>query len=338
MAGQKPTQPTSSVQPVAGPSDVSVVICAYTEERWDDIVAAIESISGDNAPGEVALIIDHNPALLEKAKATYPRGVIIAANRHKQGLSGGRNTGIEITSKPIVAFLDDDAAAEPGWVAAIAAPYADPKVVGVGGHIEPAWRTTRPKWWPQEFDWVIGCSYKGLPTARRAVRNPIGANMSVRRVAFESVGGFSHEVGRIGKNTLGCEETELFIRIHDRIPGAIILHEPAARVNHNVGAERATVKYFRKRCYSEGLSKAVVSQLSKSDENLSSEWDYTLKTLPLGALRGLRDAIKGDANGLGRTVAITGGLFITTAGYLRGRLHKGPERNLTEVPLSSEAA
>lgn len=335
MPGQKPIEPINAA-PAA--SDVSVVICAYTQERWQDIVEAIESISGENAPGEIALVIDHNPELLAKAKAEYPEGVIIAANKHKQGLSGGRNTGIEITTKPIVAFLDDDAAAEPGWVAAIARPYADPKVTGVGGHIEPEWKTTRPKWWPREFDWVIGCSYKGLPTARRPVRNPIGANMSVRRSAFEAVGGFSHEVGRIGKNTAGAEETELFIRIHDRLRGSVILHDPDVRVRHKVGAQRATWKYFRSRCYNDGKSKSVIARLSKSDENLSSEWAYTLKTLPLGVLRGLRDAIKGDASGLGRSGAIVGGLLITTAGYLRGRLHKGPERNLTQVPLSSEAA
>ncbi len=335
MTGQKPSE---AISHVLDASDVSVVICAYTDERWGDIVAAVESVSGANAPGEIALVIDHNPDLLEKAKEQFPEGLIIVGNRHKKGLSGARNTGIESTTKPIVAFLDDDAAAEPGWVAAIAAPYADPNVMGVGGHIEPAWTTERPKWWPREFDWVIGCSYKGLPTSRRPVRNPIGANMSVRREAFKAVGGFSFEVGRVGKHPVGGEETELFIRIHDRVDGAVALHEPAAVVHHKVGAERATASYFRRRCYAEGLSKAVISQLAKSDENLSSEWDYTLKTLPLGALRGLRDAIKGDSGGLGRAVAITGGLLITTAGYLRGRLHKGPERNLTEVPLSSEAA
>ena len=40
----------------------------------------------------------------------------------------------------------------------------------------------------------------------------MGCNMSFRREVFERIGGFAEEIGRIGKNPLGCEETELCIR------------------------------------------------------------------------------------------------------------------------------
>lgn len=319
------------------PADMAVIICAYTDERWQDIVDAVESVRSQSKPvKELVLVIDHNDGLLQRARAEFTKGVTIVPNRHKQGLSGARNSGIEASSAPILAFLDDDAIAEPEWAEQLAEPYARPEVVGVGGDIRPLWLEAAPAWWPAEFDWVVGCIYKGHTTEKTEIRNAIGANMSVRRSAFESVGGFSSGLGRVGKHPVGAEETELYIRIRHKWPDTKVIYQPTAIVHHKVSRGRGTWAYFRARCYAEGLSKAVVSKLSDSGENLSSEWGYTLKALPLGALSGVVDGIRGKRNGFGRAGAITAGLAITTAGYVRGRLSKGPERNLVEIPSSDE--
>ncbi len=311
---------------------IDVIICAYTEERWDDIVEAIASVNAQSQkPNEIVLVIDHNDDLHERARQQFTEGVKIVANHHKQGLSGARNTGIESSTGDVLAFLDDDATAEPGWLAAMSKTYEDDNVIGMGGRITAQWLTERPKWWPAEFDWVVGCSYVGLPTTTTPIRNPIGANMSVRRSAFSGVGVFSSEVGRIGKRPLGAEETELFIRIRQHWPDAAVLFEPECAVLHKVPGARANFKYFANRCYAEGLSKAVVSQLAGSSDGLSSERSYTLKTLPLGVINGLISGVKRDPAGFSRAGAIVAGLLITTAGYIRGRLAKGPERNLTAV-------
>jgi glucosyl-dolichyl phosphate glucuronosyltransferase len=326
----------ASVDEVPTSLDVAVVVCAYTEERWDDIVEAIDSLQAQTEPaGEIVLVIDHNDALLKRAQTQFQdlaRPVTILANTHKQGLSGARNTGIDACDRPIVAFLDDDAVADAGWVGQLVRHYADPNVVGVGGQINPIWLGGRPTWFPPEFDWVVGCIYKGHVSQTTEVRNVIGANMSVRRAAFEEVGGFSSGLGRVGKHPVGAEETELFIRARYRRPASKVIFEPAAIVGHKVPSSRGSWSYFFRRCYAEGLSKAIVAQISQSDENLSTERAYVLRALPLGALSGLKDGIKGDKNGPVRAFAIISGLFITTAGYMRGRLAKGPERNLTGVP------
>jgi hypothetical protein len=52
-------------------SRISVIICAFTEERWEATVAAIKSAHEQTLPpDEVILVIDHNPALFERARAT----------------------------------------------------------------------------------------------------------------------------------------------------------------------------------------------------------------------------------------------------------------------------
>ena len=86
--------------------------------------------------------------------------------------------------------------------------------------------------------------------------------MSFRREIFEAVGAFTHGIGRVGKRPVGCEETEFCIRAQTRFPEGVILYEPTARVRHRVPAARADWAYFRARCYAEGLSKALVTQVA----------------------------------------------------------------------------
>ena len=182
----------------------------------------------------------------------------------------------------------------------------------------------RPRWWPLEFDWVVGCSYIGLPVRQADVRNVIGANMSVRRTAMTELGGFAEDMGRVGSLPLGCEETDLCIRLRQRWPSARIVFEPAARVLHLVPAQRLTWRYFRARCFAEGLSKAQVAARVGSERALASERIYTLRVLPRGVARGLGDACRGDLAALGRAAAIIAGLATTSAGYARGRLMTAP--------------
>lgn len=300
----------------------SVVICAWSSERWALLARAVASVQADAPDAEIVVVSDHNPALAERARRELA-GVDVVENADRRGLSGARNTGIRAARGEVVAFLDDDAAVEPGWLAALLAPYADARVIAVGGWIAPEWATARPRWLPAEFDWVVGCSYRGMPERRAEVRNLIGANMSFRASVFAVAGGFSHDVGRTGARPTGCEETELCIRARRALPGSRIVHEPAARVRHHVPAIRATFGYFRSRCFNEGLSKATVAQLAGAGDGLSSEWAYTLRTLPLGVLHGLRDTVtRRDPWGLARAAAIIGGLAITTAGYLVGRVRQ----------------
>jgi glycosyltransferase involved in cell wall biosynthesis/GT2 family glycosyltransferase len=314
---------------------ISVVICAYTDERLELLAAGIESLRNQTvAPHEIVLVIDHAPELEAVCRERWPEAMVLA-NREQQGLSGARNSGVAECAGEVVAFLDDDAAAAPNWIERLGAAYADPNVLGAGGTVRPNWSTARPGWFPAEFDWVVGCTHSGMPREVQAVRNLVGANMSFRREALIEAGGFRHELGRIGKIPAGAEETDLSIRVGQQNPGCEILYDPAAAVDHFVPVERASFKYFTSRCRGEGRSKAILAGLVGGDDGLSEERTYTSRTLPLGFLRGIGDAIRGDVDGLARAATLVVGLATTTRGYLGGRgeaKRLARRRQLAEAP------
>jgi glycosyltransferase involved in cell wall biosynthesis/GT2 family glycosyltransferase len=298
---------------------ISVVICAYTQERLELISKAIDSLGAQTvAPHEIVLVIDHAPELEAECRQRWPK-VRVISNREQQGLSGARNCGLAESGGEVVAFLDDDAVAAPDWIERLGNAYADPLVLGAGGTVRPLWGEGRPAWFPAEFDWVVGCTHSGMPSEREAVRNLVGANMSFRREPLVEVGGFRHELGRIGKIPAGCEETDLCIRIGKRYPEGTILFDPAAMVEHFVPAERGRLSYFSSRCRGEGRSKAILAGLVGSDSGLSEERSYVRRTLPIGFLRGLSDAARGDFSGLKRSATLVFGLAKTTTGYLGAR-------------------
>ncbi|MGW1011766.1 glycosyltransferase family 2 protein [Streptomyces termitum] len=310
------------------PARFSVVICVYTEERWTDILAAVDSVRRQSLPAlETLLVVDHNERLLHRLTGRYAaelgRGdVRVLANTGPRGLSAGRNTGIAAARGEFVAFLDDDAVAERDWLHHFAAGYDDPGVVAVGGRTLPLWASgRRPAWFPEEFDWVVGCTYRGLPPGRARVRNVLGGNASFRRTAFDAAGGFATGIGRDGdRRPLGCEETELCIRLAGAVPGAVLLIDDRAVIHHKVPAVRERFAYFRSRVYAEGLSKALVAQSVGAGKGLESERRYTSRVLPAGVLRGLRDALLRRPGGAGRAGAIVTGMTLAAGGYALGTL------------------
>jgi glycosyltransferase involved in cell wall biosynthesis len=301
----------------------SIVICAYTEERWEMLVEAVtSSLTQSHRPLQVILVIDHNTSLFERCRDALgtwqglgTSEVLILENRLRKGLGGARTTGTEACIGDAVVFLDDDAVGSPTWLEELVRPFADEKVMMTSGWIIPKWMTSRPQWFPDEFLWVVGCSYEGLPPSGAVIRNPIGASMAIRTSIIEQVGMFESRLGRNSADGNGCEETEYAIRAHQLFPDNVVVHAANSVVEHLVPAARTKLRYFFTRCWREGRSKAILVDIAGRGDSLSAERNYVRSTLPRGVVKGLR-----RVSTWGRSLTIIGGALTTAAGYVVTRL------------------
>jgi glycosyltransferase involved in cell wall biosynthesis len=233
---------------------VSVIISTFSIKRERYIISCINSLRKQiMSPDEIILVLDPEVDLIEFYKSRLPSDVKIIVS-DGFGLSNARNAGLKNAKGEIVAFIDDDAEADERWLESLVKNYEDPYVVGVGGPVKPLWENGRPAWFPEELDWIVGCTYKGLPEYRTIIRNPIGCNMSFRREVFKKVGFFKTEIGRIGKKLLAGEEAEFSLRIKDKIPDSKIIFEPAAIVYHRVDKHKMKLGYLLERSFYEGFS------------------------------------------------------------------------------------
>ncbi|WP_349903871.1 glycosyltransferase family 2 protein [Parafrigoribacterium humi] len=310
---------------------VSVVICAFTLRRWDDLVAAVTSARAQPDATEVLVVIDHEEELLARARKQWETTeVTVVSNRYRQGLSGGRNTGLELATSELAAFLDDDAVAADDWLRLLIECFDDDDVVGAGGAAVPVWPTGKPSaTLPPELLWVVGCTYRGQPTERAEVRNVVGCSMLFRREPLLAIGGFNVATGRIGQIPLGGEETEACIKLRQLDPRNKVIFEPRSIVHHRVTPDRTTWRYLRRRCFFEGVSKSALSRDLGRQDALSSERSYAVRILPEAMFRELFHGRFASAYAVVLSLAAAG--FGYLYGITRSRSH-------ASVVSESEAA
>lgn len=306
---------------------VSVIVCAYTQRRWGDIEAAVDSVRAQPEASEIILVIDYESELLQRAEERWSAdGIIVIPNRHQQGLSGARNTGLETADGELVAFLDDDAVAADDWLRLLIDCFASDDILGAGGAALPNWPSGRPSaTLPPELLWVVGCTYRGQPVERSEVRNVIGCSMIFRRAALLTIGGFNVDTGRVGQIPLGGEETEACIKLGQLYPNSRVMFEPRSVVRHRVTPDRLTWNYLRRRTFFEGVSKAALSRTLGSHDALSSERSYTGRILPSGVWRELSRAHPAPA------FAIVLSLVSAGFGYLYGMTHARASNSLVST-------
>jgi Glycosyl transferase family 2 len=299
-----------------GAGTTSVVIAAHTLERRKALTDAVLSVlNQQQSPREVVVAVDNNTELYEWVRRELPDAVAVH-NQGGRGASATRNFGAQVAAGSVLAFLDDDAVARSDWLQNLTAPLARPGVVGVGGQVEPIWLGRPPRWMPEEFLWVVGASYRGMPSNAGPVRNAWSENMAVSKADFWAVKGFREGFGKTGQRSQP-EDTDFCIRLTDAMPGRTWWYEPLARAGHCVPTSRATLKFFVQRCYNEGHGKAELARLLGRRDSLQHERRHAMTALPQGMLRELQQAVAGpELAAVQRASAIGVGLVSAALGYL----------------------
>ena len=297
---------------------VSVVICAYTDDRWPLLERSVSSVQCQGrTPLEIIVCVDHNDPLFERCRRRWAHQshsssvpVIVLANRYEGHLGSARNSAAEVAVGDIVAFLDDDAWAEPDWLQWLLLPYENDHIVAVGGAPTPEFESARPVWFPLEFGWVFGCEYSGLPETQAPLARLIGANMSVRRPALVEIGGFHSD---------NHDDMDMCHRLMHQRPEDQIVYEPLARVHHRVPEARTTWAYFWRRCFFVNKGKVEAFRHMEGAANRSADIGFVTRALSRGVPRELRHAIGGDVWAAVRAACIIAGIVVAGAGHATGQ-------------------
>jgi GT2 family glycosyltransferase len=294
-----------------------VLVCAYTDDRWELTLGAVRSLLRQTVPPQQIIVcVDHNPELAARLRLHFAEGdgrVEVATNRFAGRLGSARNTGLLMCDADLLAFLDDDAEAPPDWVERqLAAFHRSPDAALVGGAPHPRYEVPRPGWIPVQFDWVFGCVYDGLPERPAPVRHVIGASMCVRLDAALAVGGFHSD---------DHDDMDLCHRLHARFGPASVLFDPGVTVSHFVSANRLTWAYYWRRIYRVNRSKVVALRDMGAAGDLRAELKFVLRTSLIAVPRSVAVGIgRRDGQQIRRGAAAVAGMALAGAGHLRGRL------------------
>src|SRR5581483_5659683 len=331
----------------ASRSSISVIIPAYTVDRWPLIVKAVESVRTQSVlPEEIVICIDNDDELLGRARAQWSCArqppVRVMANRSgNRGGGSTRNCAVETVTSDIVAFLDDDAWAEPDWLERLLSVHEGFPVVAVGGPPLPDYETQRPDWFPSSFDWVFGCAYEGLPKSTGPLRHLFGGNMAVRRDSFMTLNGFqSADFDTLSKPAAArapLDDLDLSMRLAHRFGADSLYYEPRAVVHHYVPAERLSWRYFYRRCYLVNRQKARTLRDMGPAANLDAELQFVWRTIRRCCLNDLRRGVSGEPEAFRSLGATLIGIALAGLGHLRGRLAFPVRGDSNSNPLAPDS-
>lgn len=235
------------------PVCASVVI--GTLNRRDMLIGVIQSVLEQTfASSETEIIVVDNGStdgsieLVQEFQESHP--LIRLVHESKLGVSAARNRGLKEARGEFVAFIDDDALADPGWLQALIMTFrSEPKAVAVGGPIKVDFAVPPPTWIPDAALGFYGNFQRG--SERREIDELFGSNMSFRADVLRALDGFSPQLGRRGSKLLLGEESQVFGRVK-RSDMGLILYEPAAKVVHRVNESRIRLRWMLRRAWGSG--------------------------------------------------------------------------------------
>ena len=171
---------------------VSIVVPAYNEAAG--IEQAVRSLAASDYPEFEVVVVDDGSTdgtgeLVDELGLAGVR-VLREANR---GKAEALNTAVTAASHGLIVAVDADTVFEPGTLAALVSPFADPEVGAVAGNTKVGNRHSLLGLW-QHIDYVTGFNLdRRLYDVLGCMPTVPGAVGAFRRSALKEVGGFSSD-------------------------------------------------------------------------------------------------------------------------------------------------
>lgn len=223
---------TNEPEPPEASATASVIVC--TRDRTDDLTHCLPGLKRLANQGHEVIVVDSCPSdsSTQELVATYPE--IKYVLEPYPGLGIARNRGLMTAMHEFVAFTDDDAVIEDGWLAALLRNFADPTVAVVTGIALPIeLETPAQVWFEQTNSFARGFDRRDFQdfymSPLAAGTTGAGVNMAIRREALHEIGFFSAALGPGTPSGTG-DDHEFYYRTLAH--GFRIVFDPASVVWH----------------------------------------------------------------------------------------------------------
>lgn len=188
----------------------------------------------------------------------------------KEGLGLARQIGANNAKRIWLAYIDDDACADPNWL-------KNAKIFinrynsasAFGGPYDRYCNAQIPDWFPKEYGVLNhGTEIKKLDLTDNWLT---GSNFFVKTSVLKKIGGFDGSLGMRGKSLGYGEETQVLVKIKNL--GLSIFYVPSIKVTHNLAEKKLSLKWMLKYSYTTGTF------LLRSHNKKPSFGFYTLKLI-----------------------------------------------------------
>ena len=273
---------------------ITAAICTYN--RYNLLENSIASLVAQNIePDQYRIIIvDNSPAnpsakeFKDRYEQRHDVQYILEASR---GLSNARNVAARTCNTEYIAYLDDDALADPDWLKSILEAFdkCGSQAGIVCGKVNPIWPTEPPTWLPPTlFSALTIVDWGDSMRIAQPGQGFAGTNFSIRVAPLLELGGFSLSLGRVGNGDILLSNEDLDLIERMRGAGYETIWAPDAKVDHLIGEERISQRWLRKRYVWQAVSDFIADPAA-AVKNLELRWqsvsDYMQHCPP--ALRGM---------------------------------------------------
>lgn len=297
---------------------VSIIICTYSEERFEDFIQASRSAQSQTYSNTEIVLVIEGDSLYQKAQRRLDGQEFRFIKDEGSNLAEARNIGGENASGDILAYTDDDVILSDTWAENIVKTFKEYNVAAVTGPSNPIWvdNERRPTRLPREFGWLVGITDPNFDT-KGYVRNGYGCNLSIEAEAFQKVNGFDPGLGKDQGLNLQAEDADICSRIQSETNKKVYFN-PDVYISHKVYSEQLSYTTLINRAYLQGYTKSIFQE--KGNE-ISTEQDYLKYILFQTIPRYLRNIFSHKPH-----IALTSVIFViiytiaTGLGFLRGRL------------------
>jgi len=251
----------------------SVVIS--TRDRAPQLVGCLERLASQQYPDFEVVVVDNAPTT-DDVQAVFKAAPLDCryVREDRPGLSWARNAGVKAARGDLIAFLDDDEAADVHWLAELLRAFTSADDIGcVSGMILPAALNTQAQEWFEQFGGHSkGRGFTSAVFSARHGQSPVyplpafgaGGNMAFSREALSAIGGFDVALGA-GTAACGGEDTYAFTRV--LLGGYRMAYQPSAFVRHH---HHANLQGLRRqlRGYGVGLTAYYAALLRRDPQVL----------------------------------------------------------------------